>query len=536
MEGLIDTRNEYIEHIQDILSVAISKRIYAIYTEIMEEKKGLKGFQNELYSIRKWNNNIVNDEYKKIVKYTKCKYLSNLIKIIIITTIKIKIYEYRDQFDNIKIKIPNPEDFVHKCYINAASFSWKNAYLYNRNNIKDAEYQNNLNLIEENIRAIIKKTFRDFVPFDEIFKQIEDNLTENVNQYKETGEDQEDSEDDEEDDEANKIEIAKSSKKTKKIDVKSPKKAATKTTKVEEVDQEDEEDDEDKEDDDDDDEEDEDDEDDEKEGDDNENEDEEEDEDDGEEDEEDGRDSGNGKEDDEEDDEEDDDEDDDEDGRDSGDGEEDGDDEDDEDDDEEGDEDEVDVEEDKEDDKVDKEIVETKKVMRETLIPAELEDNKINNIVDTPLTKFNDDKYKNEAVSYQNQEISFSTFAPLTKSKQENLQDEEGYKGNQDIREKEPNIIRKEWNNIKNEYNSLSQNKDDVKIDFKRYDNEDTRIASTAITSSSVSKSNKKHEYDDDDAKSVSSVTSSLSNITDTSQIKKIHIKEGAKGKKPSFF
>jgi hypothetical protein len=59
---------------------------------MMGEKKGLKGFQNELYSIRKWNNNIVSDEYKKIVKYTKCKYLANLIKIIIITTIKIKIY------------------------------------------------------------------------------------------------------------------------------------------------------------------------------------------------------------------------------------------------------------------------------------------------------------------------------------------------------------------------------------------------------------------------------------------------------------
>jgi hypothetical protein len=182
---------------------------------------------------------------------------------------------------------------------------------------------------------------------------------------------------------------------------------------------------------------------------------------------------------------------------------------------------------------VDKEIIETKKIMRETLIPAELEDNKINNIVDTPLTKLNDDKYKNETVNNQNQEISFSTFAPLTKSKQENLQDEEDYKGNQDIQEKEPNIIRKEWNNIKDEYNSLSQNKDDVKINFKRHDNEDTRNANTA---SSTSKSNKKYENDDDDTKSVSSVSSALSNITDISQIKKIHIKEGAKGKKPSFF
>ena len=520
MEGLIDTRNEYIEHIQDILSVAISKRIYAIYTEIMEEKKGLKGFQNELYSIRKWNNNIVNDEYKKIVKYTKCKYLSNLIKIIIITTIKIKIYEYRDQFDNIKIKIPNPEDFVHKCYINAASFSWKNAYLYNRNNIKDAEYQNNLNLIEENIRAIIKKTFRDFVPFDEIFKQIEDNLTENVNQYKETGEDQEDSEDDE-DDEVEEIEIAKSSKKTKKADIKSPKKAAIKATKVVEVEQEDEDDEEDDE-----------------EKDEEDGEDDEDDEEDGDDDEEDGEDDEDDEEDgdDDEEDGEEDNEDDEDDEEDGDDGEED--DEDDDKDDKEKDEDNKEEDEDKDDkeDDEEKDIVETKRTMRETLIPAELEDNKINNIVDTPLTKFNDDKYKNEAISHQNQEISFSTFAPLmplTKSKQENHQDEEGYKGNQDIREKEPNIIRKEWNNIKDEYNSLSQNKDDVKIDFKRYENEDTKNAST---SSSVSKSNKKYEYDDDDTKSVSSVTSALSNITDISQVKKIHIKETSKGKKPSFF
>ena len=83
MEGLIDTRNEYIEHIQDILSVAISKRIYALYTETIEDKKGIKGFQNELYSIRKWNNNIVSDEYKKIVKYTKCKYLSSNVAFIL---------------------------------------------------------------------------------------------------------------------------------------------------------------------------------------------------------------------------------------------------------------------------------------------------------------------------------------------------------------------------------------------------------------------------------------------------------------------
>ena len=460
MEGLIDTRNEYIEHIQDILSVAISKRIYAIYTEMMDEKKGLKGFQNELYSIRKWNNNIVSDEYKKIVKYTKCKYLSNLIKIIIITTIKIKIYEYRDQFDNIKIKIPNPEDFVHKCYINAAAFSWKNAYLYNRNNIKDAEYQNNLNIIEENIRAIIKKTFRDFVPFDEIFKQIEDNLTENVKQFK----------DDEGNDEGNdeedvEVETNKSVKPVKKI---------KKDEKIIAIDEdEDEENDEDDEEDEDDDEEnDEDDEDDE------EGEDDEDDEDD--ENDEEGEDK-----DDEEDDEDDEDKDDEED--------EEGEDNDDEDDEEEDD-----------DDVKEKECIETIKVVKEQ---EDTIDNKINIIVDTSLTKYNNGEFKEgykdaSKIEEDTQEISF------TKYDKPNIQEK------QDANEKEKDAVCDVWSNIKAEYTSLSQND----VGYKKYENE--------IVS-------KKYE-NEDDTKSVSSV---LSNFTAISQVKQIHINETAnKNRKPSFF
>jgi hypothetical protein len=452
MEGLIDTRNEYIEHIQDILSVAISKRVYAIYTEMMDEKKGLKGFQNELYSIRKWNNNMVADEYKKIVKYTKCKYLSNLIKIIIITTIKIKIYEYRDQFDNIKIKIPNPEDFVHKCYINAAAFSWKNAYLYNRNNIKDAEYQNNLNIIEENIRAIIKKTFRDFVPFDEIFKQIEDNLTENVKQFKddEGGNEDDDEGGNEDDDEVETIKNVKPVKKIKKDE---------KIIAIEEGEEDEEEDDE---------------------------EEDEEDEEDGEEDEEDGEEDEEDGEEDEEDGEEDEEED--EEGEEGGEEDE----EEDEDEDEEGEE---------EDEENAEENVETIKVVKEQ---KDIIDNKINIIVDTSLTKNNNGEFKEgyketSKVEEDTQEISF------TKCDQTNIQKK------QDASEKETYAVRDEWSNIKAEYTSLSQNN----VDYKN------EIAS------------KKFE-NDDDAKSVSSV---LSNFTDISQVKQIHINETAnKNRKPSFF
>ena len=186
MNGLVDTKNEYIEHLQDILSIPIAKKIYEIYNDCLKNNKSLKEFQTELMEIKKWNNNIVKEEYKKILKATKCKYFDNLIKIIIITSVKIKIYEYKDYFDNIKIKIPEPEDFVHKCYINVSLYCWKNAYLFNKKNIRDSELQNNLNIIEENIRYIIKKTFRDFIPINDILEQIQKNLTNNVEQFSET--------------------------------------------------------------------------------------------------------------------------------------------------------------------------------------------------------------------------------------------------------------------------------------------------------------------------------------------------------------
>jgi hypothetical protein len=312
-----------------------------------------------------------------------------LIKIIIITTIKIKIYEYRDQFDNIKIKIPNAEDFVHKCYINAAAFSWKNAYLYNRNNIKDAEYQNNLNIIEVNIREIIKKTFRDFVPFDEIFKQIEDNLTENVNQFKDNEEDTDDAD----------IKSVKPVKKNKKDDkIIAIEEDAEDEEEDEEDDEEDEEDAEDDEEDDEDAEEDEDDDEDAE----DDEEDAEEDEEDAEEDEEDAEEAEEDAEDDEED----------------------------------AEDDEDDAEEDADDDE-DNEDAEESTETEVINVVKEHEDNKINIIVDTSLTKYNNDEFK-EDYKEDTQEISF------TKCDKTNIQEK-----------KDTDAVRDEWSNIKAEYNSL---------------------------------------------------------------------------------
>ena len=93
LQGLIDTKKEYIEHLQDLISVPIAERIYSIYVE--NSKKGLKYFQNEINNIPKWNNHIICQETKDIIKKSQCDYIPKLVKLTIVTSIKIKFYEYK---------------------------------------------------------------------------------------------------------------------------------------------------------------------------------------------------------------------------------------------------------------------------------------------------------------------------------------------------------------------------------------------------------------------------------------------------------
>ena len=126
------------------------------------------------------------------------------------------------------------------------------------------------------------------------------------------------------------------------------------------------------------------------------------------------------------------------------------------------------------------------------------DDIKIDNIVDT---KYNDDNNNETSEAGDSQEISF---ANRTQDKEYDTV--------------LANSIHKEWSNIKDEYSSLSQNK----MEYKTFDNEGGR--------------KKKYDHYDDDTMSVTSRTSVISNTTDISQIKQIHIQDTAKSKKPSFF
>jgi hypothetical protein len=182
LQGLIDTKKEYTCVIENLLTVPICEKIYSIYMNTY--KKGLKHFQIELNKIQDWNNYLIKQESTYIIKQTKCDYLPKLLKLTILASIKIKLYEFKKTLKNVNYNIPVIEDFVHRCLINAALFSWKNSYLFVQNNLRAAEIQNNFNIIEHNVRKIIDSTLMDFVNTKELIDYIEKISKKNIEKVK----------------------------------------------------------------------------------------------------------------------------------------------------------------------------------------------------------------------------------------------------------------------------------------------------------------------------------------------------------------
>ena len=199
MQGLVDNKKEYTKYIQDSITIPIAEKIKSYYDFSYNNKTGLKGFQEELNKIKEWNNNYIESEYNDIIKKSKYNKLDKIYKFVIITSIKIKIYEYKNSINNVNIKYPSIQDYIHKCYINSAIWAWKNPFLFFKNNLKHTEIQNNYNIIEKNIKKIIKNTLIECIPIDNIIEQIENNIVDNniINQYIELDIDDKDNKTDE---------------------------------------------------------------------------------------------------------------------------------------------------------------------------------------------------------------------------------------------------------------------------------------------------------------------------------------------------
>ena len=202
MQVLLDTKKEYIEHLLDTFTTPLAKKIYKLYNDV---NMNISLFQKELVNIKNWNNNKIKDEYNELIKKTNCKYLDKLLEKIVVIDVKLKIDTSKIKLTKEDLDIIKGYDFIHKCLINISIYCWKNVYLFATKNLKPSEKQYHLNVIEKNIRKIVKNTIRDIIPFEKILElteiQEKPKKEKAIQKQESDEEEDEEEEDDEEEDE-----------------------------------------------------------------------------------------------------------------------------------------------------------------------------------------------------------------------------------------------------------------------------------------------------------------------------------------------
>tara|TARA_Y100000361_G_scaffold51681_1_gene45207 strand:- start:388 stop:1314 length:927 start_codon:yes stop_codon:yes gene_type:complete len=143
-----------------------------------EPNKYLMTFQNLLSRIPKWNNEIIEDERKRIIERSGCNYLEDLITCVHIIQLKVlTCIRVGNKQKKIDISIPKLDNFIHKVYINVARKTYSNVYLFDKN-ISPLQIQKNTRELEQIIQECILISIRDSIPTEAIIRAYMDESVE----------------------------------------------------------------------------------------------------------------------------------------------------------------------------------------------------------------------------------------------------------------------------------------------------------------------------------------------------------------------
>ena len=169
---LVAARDEYIEQLKCIVCPLILQGMNSIYQDALDVTQGkhtLLKFQELLKDIPKWNQTILQEESKRIKR--KCPYIMDIVTAIFVSNVKILAsIRLKGKNENIRVKIPTSDIFIHSIYIETAQQVFYNPRLfYHKNN--DNFGQKNKKEVFEIVRFSVDETIRQMLPFDNILQE-----------------------------------------------------------------------------------------------------------------------------------------------------------------------------------------------------------------------------------------------------------------------------------------------------------------------------------------------------------------------------
>ncbi len=185
VSALHESKNEWGARLVTLLTPLIIDGYKSILEESLklcrdnnEMDKYLMTFQNLISRIPKWNQQIVENERKRICEKSGCNYLEDLVTCVHIIQLKIlTAMRVGQKQKKIDINIPKLDDFIHKVYITVARKIYKNVYLF-QVGIEPLQIQKNYRELEIIVQECILNTLRESIPVEAILKAYMDETVE----------------------------------------------------------------------------------------------------------------------------------------------------------------------------------------------------------------------------------------------------------------------------------------------------------------------------------------------------------------------
>lgn len=192
--SLSESKNEWCARLVSIFTPAVVSGLKSIFEEAWqvcvendEEDKYLITFQTFLSRVPKWNNEIIEEERKRIIEVSSCEYLEDLITCVHVIQLKaLTCIRVGQEQKKIDIDIPSVDQFVHKVYINVARKVYTNVYLFEKG-IVPLQIQKHNRELEIIIKECVMNTIRETMPVEDILRSYmaetqeeEVNVTEEV--------------------------------------------------------------------------------------------------------------------------------------------------------------------------------------------------------------------------------------------------------------------------------------------------------------------------------------------------------------------
>jgi hypothetical protein len=185
ISNLHESRNEWCCRLVSIFTPLVQEGLKSLFDESWkmcvdnnELDKYLMTYQNLLSRVPKWNEELLEEERKRIIERSGCNYLEDLISCVHIIQLKIlTCIRVGNKQKKIDISIPKLDKFIHKVYINAARKMYKNTYLYDKN-VNALDKQKNAREIENIIQECIMMAIRESIPTEEIIRAYMDETIE----------------------------------------------------------------------------------------------------------------------------------------------------------------------------------------------------------------------------------------------------------------------------------------------------------------------------------------------------------------------